>query len=183
MFKLGFEIGTISVSVLEAYYKNDLFRKRNSQLTARPRYLQTSFVWNRSVEVPYQFRAVLRMAMAELNLNQKRQLFEQGWVIIPQVVPAEMVRAARYAINSTVENYLDSIQVRARELKTDERLTGLLTKTNAFSLIESALGNGKVVPSTNGQCALRFPDDVEPGTDLNPRPHIDPKPLIPSLYN
>ena len=109
--------------------------------------------------------------MAEFSLYQKRQLFEQGWVVIPQVVPAEMVRAARDAINSTVENYLDSIQVRAHELKIDERLTSMLMKTDAFSLIESALGKGKVVPSTNVQAALRFPDDD--GADLTIEPHID----------
>jgi len=109
--------------------------------------------------------------MAEFTTHQKRQLFENGWVVIPQVVPAEMVRAARHAINSTVENYLDSIQIRARELKKDERLTNMLMKTEAFSLIESALGKGKVVPSTNVQCALRFPDDES--ADLKVRPHID----------
>jgi ectoine hydroxylase-related dioxygenase (phytanoyl-CoA dioxygenase family) len=109
--------------------------------------------------------------MAEFNPYQKRQLFEQGWVVIPQVVPARMVRAARNAINSTVENYLDSIQVRAHELKTDERLTSLLMKTDAISLIESALGKGKVVPSTNVQCALRFPDDGS--SDLKVGCHID----------
>jgi hypothetical protein len=109
--------------------------------------------------------------MVEFSLLQKQQLFEQGWVVIPQVVPAEMVRAARYAINSTIESYLDSIQVRAHELKTDERLTNMLMKTDAFSLIESALGKGKVVPSSNVQCALRFPDDD--GEDLKRQPHID----------
>lgn len=97
--------------------------------------------------------------MAEFDLQQKRQLFEQGWVVIPRVVPENMVREARYAINSTIENYLDAIQVQTHELKTDERLTNLLMKTDAFSLIESALGKGKVIPSTNVQCALRFPDD------------------------
>lgn len=109
--------------------------------------------------------------MAEFNLQQKQQLLEQGWVVIPQVVPAEMVRAARNAINSTIETYLDSIQARAHELKTDERLTKILMETDAFSLIESALGKGKVVPSTNVQCALRFPDDH--GADLKVVPHID----------
>jgi hypothetical protein len=27
------------------------------------------------------------MRMAELNMEQKKHLFEQGWVFIPQVVP------------------------------------------------------------------------------------------------
>jgi hypothetical protein len=109
--------------------------------------------------------------MVEFNLEQKRHLFEQGWVIVPQVVPANMVLAARSAINSTIENYLDSIQVNAHELKTDKRLTDMLTKTDAFSLIESVLGKGKVVSSTNVQCALRFPGhDSE---NLKLKPHID----------
>lgn len=95
--------------------------------------------------------------MAELNFNQKQELFEQGWVIIPQVISAQLVWEAGTAINETIENYLDSIQTQAHELKTDERLTNLLMRTGAFSLIESALGKGKVVPSTNVQCALRFP--------------------------
>ncbi len=110
--------------------------------------------------------------MAEFSPDQKKHLFENGWVVIPQVVPAEMVRAARHTINSTIENYLDSIQVRAHELKTDERLTNMLMKTSAFSLIESAFGKGKVVPSTNVQCALRFPDHDLPSLN-NLRPHID----------
>lgn len=110
--------------------------------------------------------------MAEFDLEQKRHLFEKGWVIIPQVVPAEMVDAARNTINSTIENYLDSIQTRAHELKTDESLTNLLMATDAFSLIESALGKGKVVPSTNVQCALRFPDHDRKSLN-NLRPHID----------
>jgi hypothetical protein len=120
--------------------------------------------------------------MVEFSLNQKRELLEQGWVVIPQVVipqvvipqvvPAEMVRMARDTIDSTIEKYLDSIQSRVHELKTDERLTNLLMKTDAFSLIESALGKGKVVPSTNVQCALRFPGH-DPKSLNKLRPHID----------
>lgn len=110
--------------------------------------------------------------MAELTFSQKKHLFVHGWVVIPQVVPADMVRAARDTINSTIESYLDSIQTRAHELKTDERLTSLLMKTDAFSLIESAFGKGKVVPSLNVQCALRFPGH-DPDSIGNPRPHLD----------
>lgn len=109
---------------------------------------------------------------SELTPEQKNHLFEQGWVVIPQVVPAEMLQAARDTINSTIENYLDSIQTYAHTLKTDERLTNLLMKTDAFSLIESALGKEKVVPSTNVQCALRFPGhDTKSLNNLTP--HID----------
>jgi hypothetical protein len=110
--------------------------------------------------------------MTELTLLQKQHLFEQGWVVIPQVVPADMVRLARDTIDTTIENYLDSIQTHAHELKTDERLTKMLMKTDAFSLVESALGKGKVIPSTMLQCALRFPGH-DPKSLGNPRPHLD----------
>lgn len=69
--------------------------------------------------------------MAQFSLSQKQHLFEQGWVVIPKVVPADMVQAARHTINSTVEDYLDLIQAHAHTLKTDERLTNLLMKTDA----------------------------------------------------
>lgn len=111
-------------------------------------------------------------AQTGLTSEQKKHLFEQGWVVIPQVVPAEMVQAAKNTINSTIENYLDSIQTYAHTLKTDEHLTNLLMKTDAFSLIESALGKGKVVASTNVQCALRFPGH-DPKSLNNLKPHID----------
>lgn len=117
-------------------------------------------------------RIIINSVMAELTESQKLHIYEHGWVILPQVIPAEMVQAARDLIDTTIENYLDSIQTRAHELKTDERLTGLLLKTEAFSLIESALGGGKVVPSTNVQCALRFPGH-DPKSINNPRPHLD----------
>jgi len=47
-------------------------------------------------------------------------------------------------------------------------------KTGAFSLAESALGKGKVIPSLNIQAAVRFPDlpDVE-GQPFPLDPHID----------
>lgn len=91
--------------------------------------------------------------MAELTLEQKNNLYENGWVLIPQVVPATMIKEARTAINSTVENYLDSIQIRSSELRSDERLKGLLFNTEAFPLAKSVLGS-KATPSQNIQAAL-----------------------------
>ena len=108
--------------------------------------------------------------MAELTLLQKRHLYENGWVVIPQVVPKSMILTAREAIQTAVETYLDSIQARSVELRTDQRLKDLLLSTDAFSLVESVLGKGKVIPSVNIQAALRFPD-------VNDEPH----PLVPHI--
>jgi hypothetical protein len=107
--------------------------------------------------------------MAELTLEQKNHLYENGWVVIPQVVPPTMIREARNAINSTVEHYLDSIQSRSPELRSDERLKSLLFKTEASSLAKSVLGS-KASPSQNIQAALRFPE-LEP----------QPRPLVPHI--
>ena len=104
-------------------------------------------------------------------MSKNFHLYENGWVIIPQVVPRALVTAAILAINSTVEGYLDSIQVRASELREDDRLKSLLMDTDAFSLIESALGQGKVVPSHNIQAALRFPEVETKSRSVSP--HID----------
>lgn len=109
--------------------------------------------------------------MAQLTREQKLHLYENGWVVIPHVVPGDIVKEAREAINSTVEGYLDSIQTRSSELRSDVRLKNLLFNTEAFSLAESALGHGKATASQNIQAALRFPETETEPTSL--RPHID----------
>lgn len=111
------------------------------------------------------------MNMSELTQEQKDHLYTNGWVVIPQVVPQTMIKEAYNAINRTVEGYLDSIQTRSTELRSDDRLKNLFFKTNAFSLAESVLGKGKATPSLNIQAALRFPAlEDKPGALV---PHID----------
>lgn len=109
--------------------------------------------------------------MAQLTQEQKTHLYEMGWIIIPQVVPEILIKEARAAINGAVEGYLDSIQTRSPELRSDDRLKNLLFGTNAFALSESALGKGKVEPSRNIQAALRFPEVESQPDPLVP--HID----------
>ena len=50
-------------------------------------------------------------------------------------------------------------------------INGLLNATPAWSLAESAIGEGRIQPTDYGQIALRFPSLQDPPGA--PRPHID----------
>jgi hypothetical protein len=114
----------------------------------------------------------------ELTREQKQAFFEQGYVKLPGVVPAELVVQARRAINASLgQNGMDPAQLtkfRAQtycpELTGDPVITGLYNETPIKSLAESAIGTGKIKPVHYGQIALRFPSMDPP---REPGPHID----------
>ena len=93
-----------------------------------------------------------------LTYEQKRQLFEHGYVKVPNVVPQVMVDAALKAINHSLGEGIDPEQVHifrqrsyAPELQKEPVITDLLTGTPAFALAESAIGRGKVTVPSGGQ--------------------------------
>ncbi len=114
----------------------------------------------------------------ELSNDQKQQLYEQGYVTLPGVVPQERVNAALRAINASLgTNGIDPNQLtkfRAQsycpELQQDPVIIDLLNSTPLLSLAESAIGAGKTRPVRGGQIALRFPSMDAPG---QPHAHID----------
>lgn len=109
----------------------------------------------------------------ELSYTQKRAMYEQGYLVLPGVVPPVMVRAARRAINASLGNQgipPDLLpQFRAQtfcpELRHAPVITDLIHATPVFSLAESLVGPGNLKPVSAGQLALRFPKDQDP-----PRP-------------
>lgn len=114
----------------------------------------------------------------ELSYRQKQALFEQGYVHLPGVVPRVMVDAAMRAINHSVGEGMDRegiVRMRAqtycRELTKTPPITGLFNATPALSLVESAIGAGKIKPVGGGQIALRFPTMQDPPPPA--RPHLD----------
>ena len=116
--------------------------------------------------------------MTQLSQQQKLRLYEDGYVHLPQVVPRDLLRGALRAINSSIGQHLDFVQMRVlaaqnlcAELKTDSRILDLFNKTTARSLTESALGEGKIVLSKNVQIALRFPTLENEPFALDP--HVD----------
>ena len=113
----------------------------------------------------------------ELNVRQKQELRDRGYVQVPGVVPPLMVEGALRAINHSVGqgmNVADMTRFRAQsycpEIQRSPPITDLLTKTPAWDLAESVIGAGRIKPPGGGQIALRFPSLDEPG---QARPHLD----------
>jgi len=114
----------------------------------------------------------------ELTHLEKQALFEQGFVKIPGVVPRVMVNAALRAINHSLGQGIDPgrlpifrSQSYCPELQSAPVITDLLHKTPAWTLAESAVGEGKLQPVNGGQIALRFPGTQDPPP--NPGGHLD----------
>lgn len=114
--------------------------------------------------------------MTKLSKEQKNNLFEHGYVHIPEFVPKNLVRDALRAINASLGQHLDfyhgqilKTEALCPNLKSDKRILDLFDATNARSVCESALGVGKVVLSPNVQIALNFP--CSESFDLDP--HVD----------
>lgn len=114
----------------------------------------------------------------QLSYFQKKQFYEQGYLVIPGVVPPVMVREALRAINHSVGGGMPPEQMtkfRAQsfcpELQGSAVISDLFNRTPAVALAESAIGEGKICPVKGGQIALRFPGMQDPPPA--PRPHLD----------
>lgn len=114
----------------------------------------------------------------QLTHTQKQSIIDQGYVHIPGVVPQVMVDKALHAINHSIGEGMDSADMqtmRSRsyctELQKEPVILDLLYKTPAWSLAESAIGEGKIKATSAGQIALRFPSLVDPPP--TPSPHLD----------
>jgi hypothetical protein len=116
--------------------------------------------------------------MGELVLDseQRRQLREDGYLLLPGLVPAALVEQALYTINHSLGSAgIDPAQLvgyRARtftpELVQHPALTGLFSSSPLLGVAEAALGRGRVLPPREAQIALRFP-----GAGGKAVPHID----------
>lgn len=113
----------------------------------------------------------------ELNLRQKQEIADKGYVQVPGVVPPLMVAEALRAINHSVGqgmNVADMNRFRSQsycpEIQNTPPITDLLKKTPAWDLAESVIGPGRIKPPGGGQVALRFPSRSEPG---RAGPHLD----------
>ena len=114
----------------------------------------------------------------ELTYAQKQEIFKNGFVKVPGVVPQVMVDAALRAINNGVGegmNADDMVTFRSRsycpELQGEPIITDLINRTPAWELAESAIGSGKITRPKGGQIALRFPSMQDPPP--KPGGHLD----------
>jgi hypothetical protein len=115
----------------------------------------------------------------QLNRQQKQQLYEDGYLVIPGVIPRLMVDEARRAIN----HHLGTEGMPPDELPkmgattycpglgNEPVITDLFNRSPLFSLCESAVGEGNLLPAGGGQIALRFPRAT--ADRMEPKGHID----------
>lgn len=116
----------------------------------------------------------------QFTRKQKLTFYEQGYLVIPGVVPRVMGDAALHAINHSLgqegmnKEDLPILRSRSycREIQKEPAITDLLNCTPLFALAESLVGAGNLLPVGAGQIALRFPNPLftDPG---EPRGHLD----------
>lgn len=107
----------------------------------------------------------------------KQEIFENGFVKIPGVVPQGKINVALRAINHSVGqgmNKSDMPEFRSLsfcpELRNKQPILDLLYETPVWDYAESAIGKSEVKLWGDGQIALRFPVMETPG-ELHP--HLD----------
>jgi len=103
----------------------------------------------------------------ELTLEQKEHLYEQGYVLVPGVIPRERVNAALHAINHSLGEGIDPAKLAilrsqsyAPELQRELVITDLYNATPVKELVESLIGEEKVRPIGGGQIALGSPGRI-----------------------
>jgi hypothetical protein len=114
----------------------------------------------------------------ELSQAQKQNMYEQGYVQLPGIVPPEAIARALRAINASLGSEgidpekLPTFRARSYcpEIQSSPAITGLLTETPLWEAAESLIGQGMIRSVNSGQIALRFPSMDTPG---EPHPHLD----------
>jgi hypothetical protein len=115
-------------------------------------------------------------AITSLDDQQRRALRDEGYLVLPGLVPRAQVDAALFAINQSLGSAgIDPAQLpgfRARtftpELARHPALLGLYTGGPLEAAAQAALGAGRVRAPSEAQIALRFP-----GNGGAAVPHID----------
>ncbi len=112
-----------------------------------------------------------------LSDSQMKALHDDGYVVVPGVVPRTHINAALKAINRSIGAGMEPSKIDSfykvsfcPELCTAPVITDLINDTPARDVIESAIGPGRVLWPKTGQLALRFPTFRDP---VAPRPHLD----------
>ncbi|WP_274650887.1 phytanoyl-CoA dioxygenase family protein [Paenibacillus humicola] len=103
--------------------------------------------------------------MMKLTFDQRKQLIENGYVVVPGVVSDLLVRRAVKAINHALGKSAHDAQHETnyvRELGRRAEITDLFNETSASALLDSLVGEGNYNPIVSAQVALRFPDYQDP---------------------
>ena len=119
-----------------------------------------------------------RADQRSLTDEQRRELREDGYLLLPGAVSRDRTEAALRAINHSLGSEGMAPEAlpgyRARtytpELTTAPAILDLYAQTAVAALAEAAIGVGMVKPPSEGQIALRFPTPTGAGPAV---PHID----------
>lgn len=115
----------------------------------------------------------------KLNDAQKRGLLDDGYVVVPGVVPKARLDAALREINHRLgtgvhpakDAYADDADYLSERSDTPA-IMALLYESPLWTLAESLLGGGRIERPSQGQVALRFPAKNDE-TDGHVHAHID----------
>ena len=105
----------------------------------------------------------------QMTQTQKRQFFEEGYLIVRGAIPKLMVEQARKAINHHMGSHAMVIG-HNKGLSDQPAVTDLFNKTPLWGLCESVVGEGKLSRPQSGNTRLRFPQEEE---RFRVRGHLD----------
>lgn len=117
----------------------------------------------------------------ELTYEQKKYIYDHGYLKVPGVVPRAMVDEALQAINWNVGQGMNvsdmpvyHSQSFCPEVKGTPVIADIFNKTPVFSICESLIEKGQIKETKGGQVALRFPQMRNLEQPMKPpSPHID----------
>jgi len=117
-----------------------------------------------------------------LSDADRRALIEDGYLLVPGVVPRHRIDDALKAINRSLGEegiakeaiWTLRAQSFCPELVSAPAILDLYRETTLQALAEAAIGGGRVTTPGSGQIALRFPEEIAAPRD--PYPHIDGMP-------
>ena len=115
----------------------------------------------------------------QLNRQQLRQMYDDGYLVVRGAVPRVQVEEARRAINhslGTVGMPSEELQRMGAtsycaDLRDKPVMTDLFNKSPLFPLCETFVGEGNLLMAGGVQIALRFP--AATSDPVEPRGHID----------
>jgi hypothetical protein len=115
----------------------------------------------------------------QLTRDQKQSFYDDGYIVVPSVVPQEQIRAARKAINQSFSHGIDPARLDefrnqsfCPELRDHPTIEALLLDNGTRDLVESLVGPGSIPPRPlRAQLAIRFPENEQ--APVVGDPHLD----------
>jgi hypothetical protein len=100
--------------------------------------------------------------MSKLNHAEKMEFFKNGYIIIRNLIPKDLLSRALKTINIKIGNAASSCSSDLEEFRPDSQcyhpdIVDLLCKSSIYNILNDLIGNGKVGKPSSAQVAVRFP--------------------------